>query len=281
MSTNTVPTGPADTVELRGGVRIPVLGLGVFGLSGNQTRRAVRAAIDAGYRHVDTASVYGNEHDVTGAVRAAAVAADVFVTTKVWNADHGFRETLSAFERSRRQLGVDVVDLYLVHWPVPGVRKDTWRAMEHLLEQGSVRAIGVSNYMSHHLEELLAIATYPPSVNQIELSPFSFRSRVDVVELCHAAGIAVQAYSPLTKGRLLTDPALVSIAARVRRDPAQVMLRWALQRGLIPLPKSTDAGRIASNAAIFDFHLSTVEMDELDALDRGLVTPGWDPTSAP
>lgn len=275
------PTGPADTVTLRGGVRIPVMGLGVFGLSGTQTRRAVRAAVDAGYRHVDTASVYGNEEDVANGIRAAAPADDVIVATKVWNADHGFQETLRAFEHSSRRLGVDVIDLYLVHWPVPGVRKDTWRAMEHLLEQGKVRAIGVSNYMTRHLEELLAIAVHPPSVNQIELSPFSFRSRADVVELCRAAGITVQGYSPLTKGRLLADPTLAAVARRVGRTPAQVLLRWALQHRVIPLPKSTDPGRIAENAAIFDFQLSEEDMAGLDALDRDLVTPGWDPTGAP
>ncbi|MEV4316925.1 aldo/keto reductase [Actinocrispum sp. NPDC049592] len=270
----------SDTIPLRGGVPMPVIGLGVFTMSGRDTQSAVAAALKCGYRHVDTASIYGNEAEVGSAVRRCGVA-DVFVTTKLWNADQGFGQTISAFERSRKRLDVDVVDLFLMHWPVPGKRLDTWRAMEQLLDEGRVRAIGVSNFMAHHLDELLGAAVHPPAVNQIELSPFSYGSRRDVVDLCQDAGIVVQAYSPLTKGALLHDAAVSAVAGRHQRGNAQILIRWALQKGLVPLPRSGNPQRIAANADVFGFSLSEQDMAELDALDRGLVTPGWDPTQAP
>lgn len=275
-------SGPADTVTLGGGVPIPRLGLGVFRAeAGGQTAAAVQTALAAGYRHIDTARIYGNESDVGAGVRASGVDREqVFVTTKLWNDDHGYRSVLGAFDASRRRLGLDVVDLYLVHWPVPGKRLDTWRAMEHLLDTGKVRAIGVSNYMTHHLEELLAVAERPPSVNQIELSPYNWSSRRDVVDLCAAHGIAVEAYSPLTKGRRLTDPPLVAIADAHGKSTAQVLIRWALQHDLIVLPKSARPERIAANADVYDFALTGDQMRALDALDEGLVT-GWDPSRAP
>lgn len=275
-------SGPSDTLPLAGGVQIPRLGLGVFRAeAGGQTAAAVQAALAAGYRHIDTASIYGNEADVGAGVRAGGVDREqVFVTTKLWNDDHGYRPALEAFDASRRRLGFDVVDLYLVHWPVPGKRLDTWRAMEHLLDTGKVRAIGVSNYMAHHLEELLAVAERPPSVNQIELSPYNWSSLRDVVDLCAAHGIAVEAYSPLTKGRKLADPPLVAIADAHGKSTAQVLIRWALQHDLIVLPKSARPERIAANADVYDFALTDDQMRALDALDEGLVT-GWDPSRAP
>lgn len=275
-------SGLAATITLHDDVAIPRLGLGVFRAeAGGQTATAVRAALRAGYRHIDTARIYGNEADVGDAIRASGLDRDhVFVTTKLWNDDHGYQPTLAAFEASRRRLGLDVIDLYLVHWPVPGLRLDTWRAMEHLLATGKVRAIGVSNYMVRHLEELLAVAEHPPSVNQIELSPYNWASRRDVLNLCAAQQIAVEAYSPLTKGRKLTDPPLAEIAAAHAKSTAQVLIRWALQKDLIVLPKSTRPERIAANADVFDFALTDSEMTRLDSLDEGLVT-GWDPTGAP
>ncbi|HEU4947631.1 MAG TPA: aldo/keto reductase [Kribbella sp.] len=275
-------TGPAATLTLRGGVPIPVLGLGVFrARAGGETSAAVEAALRTGYRHIDTARIYGNETDVSAGIRASGLDREqVFITTKLWNDDHGYRSTLDAFEASRRRLGVDVVDLYLVHWPVPGSRLDTWRAMEQLLASDRVRAIGVSNYMVRHLDELLAMAEVPPAVNQIELSPYNWASRRDVLDLCAAHGIAVEAYSPLTKGLKLSDPPLVAIARRHRKSTAQVLIRWALQKRLIVLPKSTRPERIAANADVFDFHLTDEDIAALDALDENLVT-GWDPTQAP
>lgn len=273
---------PDTTVEIRGGVPIPLIGLGVFRASaGGETAAAVQAALRAGYRHIDTARVYGNETDVGKGLRASGIDREqVFVTTKLWNDDQGFRSTLAAFEASRQRLGLSVIDLYLVHWPVPGKRLDTWRAMEHLLETGKVRAIGVSNYMVRHLEELLARTESPPAVNQIELSPYNWASRRAVLDLCAANHIAVEAYSPLTKGRKLADPPLVAIAMRHGKTTAQVLIRWALQKGFIVLPKSTRPQRIAANADVFDFDLTDKDMAALDALDQGLVT-GWDPTNAP
>ena len=267
---------------LADGNTIPTLGLGVWQVpDGPECEDAVRWALDAGYRHIDTAAVYGNEADVGRALRDSKVdREEVFVTTKLWNADHGYQQTLAAFERSRRLLQLDQVDLYLVHWPVAGQRLDTWRAMEHLLGTGKVRAIGVSNYMTRHLDELLRHAEQPPAVNQIELSPYNLASRADVLELCRRNGIQVEAYSPLTKGRKLADPPLVAVAEAHRRSTAQVLIRWALQHGLVVLPKSTRSERISANADVFDFTLTDAEMAALDALDENLVT-GWDPTTAP
>lgn len=282
LEQHAVQDSPAATIPLRGGVRIPVMGLGVFRApAGSATRVAVGAALEAGYRHIDTAAAYGNEADVGRALRTSGVDRDqIFLTTKLWNADHGYAETLAAFERSRRLLDVDHVDLYLVHWPVPGLRLETWRAMERILESGRAKAIGVSNYMTRHLEELLRVADQLPSVNQIELSPYSYRSRLDVVDLCRSHGIQVEAYSPLTKGVKLADPPLVAIARAHERSTAQILIRWALQRNLVVLPKSTRPERIADNADVFDFALTEAEMRTLDNLDENLVT-GWNPTTAP
>lgn len=271
-----------STIRLNNGVEIPRLGLGVYrAAAGAEARNAVLWALEAGYRHVDTAAFYGNEADVGRAIRESGIAReDVFVTTKLWNEDHGYDAALAAFDASLERLGFDYVDLYLIHWPVPDLRLESWRALERLYGEGRARAIGVSNYMVQHLEELLAHCTVVPAVNQIELSPWSWRSRRDVVELCRAQGIALEAYSPLTKGRRLDDPTLRSVAERVGRTPAQVLIRWALQRDLIVIPKSTNRGRIRENADVFDFELPAAEMERLEALDEGLVT-GWDPTTAP
>jgi diketogulonate reductase-like aldo/keto reductase len=278
----TVLSSSADTLPLSGGVQIPRLGLGVYRAEpGRQTATAVRTALDAGYRHIDTARIYGNESDVGAGIRASGIDREhVFVTTKLWNADHGYESTLDALEASRGRLGLDVLDLYLVHWPVPKQRLDTWRAMEHLLETGKVRAIGVSNYMVRHLEELLAVAESRPTVNQIELSPYNWASRREIVDLCAANGIAVEAYSPLTKGVKLTDPPLIAIGQAHGKSSAQVLIRWALQHDLIVLPKSTRPDRIAANADVYDFNLTDEQMRALDGLDENLVT-GWDPTTAP
>jgi diketogulonate reductase-like aldo/keto reductase len=270
----------ASQIELNNGVRIPVLGLGVFqAASGEETRRAVRWALDAGYRHLDTAKIYGNEADVGAALRESGVPREeVFVTTKLWNADHGYDRTLRACGESLARLGLAHVDLYLVHWPVQGLRLDTWRAMETLLGEGKCRAIGVSNYQVRHLEELLARSRVTPAVNQVELSPFLYPP--DLVRFCHDRGIALEAYSPLTRGVRLRHPAIVAVAAKVGRTPAQVLIRWALEHGFVVLPKSVTRARIEENARVFDFTLDADAMRTLDGLDEGLHT-GWDPTDAP
>jgi len=270
----------ASTLQLNNGVPIPRVGLGVFKAArGEETRSAVRDALRLGYRHIDTARVYGNEQDVGAAVRDSGVPrAEVFVTTKLWNDDQGYDAALAAFDKSLSRLGLDYIDLYLLHWPVPRQRLESWRALERLLGEGRVRAIGVSNFMVHHLDELLAHATIVPAVNQIEVSPFL--QQRDVRARCAERGIAVEAYSPLTRGARLRHPVLVELAAQLARSPAQVLLRWGLQHELIVLPKSTRAERIQENAALFDFELSPAAMARLDALEEGLVT-GWDPRHAP
>ncbi len=270
----------AATLLLNNGVEIPRLGLGVYlARRGAETRRAVRSALEVGYRHIDTAKDYGNEADVGAAVRASGLPrGEVFVTTKLWNDDQGFDSARRAFDASLARLGLEYVDLYLLHWPVPGRRLESWRALEQLYREKRVRAIGVSNFMGHHLEELLARAEIPPTVNQIEISPFL--QQREVRDFCAAQGIAVEAYSPLTRGKRLRHRVVVSIGERITRSSAQILLRWAWQHGLIVLPKSTRPERIAENAALFDFELSAEMMAELDGLEEGLAT-GWDPRDEP
>jgi diketogulonate reductase-like aldo/keto reductase len=274
------PTSLRSTVALRGGVDIPALGLGVYqSRPGAETREAVRAALEAGYRHVDTARAYGNERDVAEGIAASGVPrADVFLTTKLWNSEHGYDETLRACDASLARLGVERVDLYLVHWPVEGLRHHTWRAMERLRAEGKARAIGVSNYTIRHLEELLRAAREPPAVNQVELHPFL--SQPELVEWCAAQGIVIEAYAPIVKARRMDHPVLRRIASKHARTPAQVLVRWGLQRGFVVIPKSVRRERIEENADVFGFALDPVDMATLDGLDEGYRT-SWDPTDAP
>jgi len=270
----------ALSVRLNNDVELPRLGLGVFRAGrGQETRDAVREALRLGYRHVDTAKIYGNEQDVGAAIRESGMSrGDVFVTTKLWNEDQGYDKALRAFDASLERLGLEQVDLYLLHWPVPERRLESWRALERLLADGRTRAIGVSNFMVRHIEELVGHAKVVPAVNQIEVSPFL--QQRDVRALCDRHRIVVEAYSPLTKGARLSHPVVVDVAHRVCRSPAQVLLRWALQHDLVILPKSTRAERIAENAALFDFELGRAEMERLDGLEEGFVT-GWDPRDVP
>jgi diketogulonate reductase-like aldo/keto reductase len=264
------------TLPLRSGGTIPQVGLGVWQAArGATTRNAVLAALRLGYRHVDTARLYGNEADVGAAVRDSGIPRkEVFVTTKLWNEDHGFDPALRAFDASLERLGLDYVDLYLIHWPVGGKRRESWRALERIKADGRARAIGVSNFLVPHLEELLASASEPPAVDQIEIHPFL--QHRETRAYCKKHGIVVEAYSPLTRGHKLDHPVVVDVATRLQRTPAQVLLRWGVQHGLVELPKSTHEKRIAENAALFDFTLDAAAMNALDALDEGLAT-GWDP----
>ena len=275
MPTQNVTTA---SLPLSNGKTIPIVGLGVYqSTPGAPTRDAVRMALELGYRHVDTARVYGNEADVGAAVKAAAISRDqVFVTTKLWNDDHGYDNALRALDKSLQRLGLDYVDLYLVHWPVGGKRHDSWRALEAAFEDGRARAIGVSNYLVPHLTELLREATHAPHVNQIELSPFLQRG--ETIALCKQHGIVVEAYSPLTRGERLDHPVVVAAARAVGRTPAQVLLRWGVQHGYVVLPKSVRRERIAENAAVFDFELDAAWMAQLDGLEENLAT-GWDPAT--
>ncbi len=257
---------------------IPQVGLGVWQApTGGIAQEAVRTALREGYRHIDTARIYRNEGDVGAAVRSCGLPrSELFVTTKLWNDDQGYDSTLRAYDASLQRLGLESVDLYLLHWPVPGRRLDSWRALEKLYDEKRVGAIGVSNFMVRHLDELLAVARHPPAVNQIELTPFL--QRRDTVARCVAEGIVLEAYSPLTRGQRLDHPVVASIARDVGRTPAQVLLRWGVQHGYVVLPKSVTPARIRENLAVFDFALSPEAMTRLDALDEGLVT-GWDPAN--
>lgn len=258
---------------------MPLFGLGTFRTApGGSTRDAVAHALEAGYRLVDTAALYRNEADVGAAVRESGLPrGEVFVTTKLRQHDHGYDEALRAFDLSLDRLGLDYVDLYLIHWPGGGARLETWRALERILEDGGARAIGVSNYLVPHLREVLDAGGVVPAVNQIELHPFNHRSRGDVVELCRRHDIVVEGYSPLAKTQRLDDPAVTDIAAAHGRTPAQVLIRWALQHGFVTIPKSSDPGRIEENAAVFDFELDEGAMTRLDDLDDGFLT-SWDPS---
>jgi diketogulonate reductase-like aldo/keto reductase len=265
------------SLPLLTGARIPQVGLGVWQTPRGVTQAAVTAALQGEYRHVDTAMIYRNEEDVGRAVRESGVPrAEVFVTTKLWNADQGFDPALRAFDASLARLGLEYVDLYLIHWPVAGRRLDSWRALERIHAEKRARAIGVSNFMKPHLEELLARASVVPAANQIELTPFL--QRRETVSFCQEHGIVVEAYSPLTRGERLGHPVVVDVARGAGRTPAQVLLRWGIQHGFVVLPKSANPARIAENAALFDFVLDAGAMARLDALDEGLVT-GWDPAT--
>lgn len=267
-------------IPMRDGHTIPTLGLGVYQAPvGAETQAAVRAALACGYRHVDTARVYQNEGDVGQALRDSGVPrAEVFVTTKLWNADHGYDAARRACEASLQRLGLDYLDLYLIHWPVATVRHETWRALVDLQRHGLCRSIGVSNYTVRHLTDMLARTDTPPAVNQVEFHPFLYQQ--DLLTFCRSHGIVVEAYSPLTRGERLHDPIVTRVAAHYGRTPAQVLIRWSLQHGLVVLPKSTQPERIRANAAVYDFALSDADMALLDGLHEGLRTC-WDPTDAP
>ena len=263
-------------LPLNSGQTMPQVGLGVWQAArGEVTREAVLTALRLGYRHVDTAYVYGNEVDVGWAVRESGIPRDqIFVTTKLWNDHQGYDAARRAFEVSLKRLGLDYVDLYLLHWPVQGKRLDSWEALEALHGEGLARSIGVSNFLVPHLSELLDHCERKPAVNQIELSPFLQRRETQA--LCRKHGIVLEAYSPLTRGQRLAHPSVTAIAKEVGRTPAQVLLRWGIQHGLVVLPKSTHAPRIAENADLFGFELPAAAMASLDGLEEGLAT-GWDP----
>ncbi|MFI5588156.1 aldo/keto reductase [Amycolatopsis sp. NPDC051758] len=265
-------------IELNNGVRMPQLGYGVFQVPDDETTAAVKAALEAGYRSIDTAAVYGNEKGVGRALAEAGVARDeLFVTTKLWNSAQGYDSTLKAFDESMKKLGLEQLDLYLIHWPTPERDKylDTWKAFEKLHADGRVRAIGVSNFQPAHLERLLDAADVAPAVNQIELHPYLQQQEVREFDAKH--GIATEAWSPLAKGgSLLGDPVIADLAVKYSRTPAQIVLRWHLQLGNVVIPKSVTPSRIEENFDLFGFTLAEEELELLTPLDRGERT-GPDP----
>lgn len=265
----------ASTATLNNGMDMPWLGLGVFKAEdGDEVQQAVLAALDAGYRHIDTASVYGNEIGVGQAIRESAIPRDdIFVTTKLWNADIREGEVEAACDASLKRLGMDEVDLYLVHWPVEPI-VETWHKMQRLLEKGKVRAIGVSNFQVHHLERLLPDADVVPAVNQMEFHPKL--TCPDLLPYCREKTIQFEAWSPIMRGEVNEVPELKRIAEKHGKTPVQVTLRWDLQHQVVTIPKSVHADRIRENADLYDFELSDDEMALIDSLNTGYRT-GPDP----
>ncbi|QNN54587.1 aldo/keto reductase [Nocardioides mesophilus] len=257
------------TITLNNGVEIPQLGFGVFQIDPSETREATLTAFEVGYRHIDTAQMYGNEKGVGEAVRESGLdRGEVFVTSKLNNGFHAYDDALAAFDRSLEELGFDYLDLFLVHWPLPGVGDfvETWTAMEKIYESGRAKAIGVSNFQPHHLNRLANETTVTPAVNQIEVHPYLANDTVRAYDSEH--GIATEAWSPIAQGRVLDDPTIVRIAGNLGRTPAQVTLRWHLQRGDIVFPKSVTRSRVQENFEVFDFELSGTDMADITGLDR-------------
>lgn len=249
------------------GAKMPLLGLGVYNMHGRDAERAVKHAIDLGYRLIDTATSYNNEKEVGNAIRASGLARkDLFVTTKVPNTEQGYDKTLKAFDKSERELDIEYIDLYLVHWPIKATRKDTWKALERLYQEKRVRAVGVANYLIPFLEELKTYAQMVPMVNQVEFSPFLFLR--DLLAYCKEAGIQLQAYTPLVRGSKMENPLLMELSAKYQKTPAQVILRWNIQHGVSVIPKSANPDRQRENLDIFDFSISPEDMNRIDGLNE-------------
>lgn len=280
MTRDMIPAPLPATMMLADGVRMPRLAFGLYDVEPGATTQAVTlAAIAAGYRHIDTAQLYRNEADVGEAIRRCELPRDqLFVTTKVAPGNHGFDEAREAVDRSLGRLGLDHVDLLLIHFPVPRLRSETWRALVDLRAAGKARSIGVSNYTVRHLEELLGASDVAPSVNQVELSPFC--QQPGLAAFCRERGIVLEAYSPLTRGAKLSHPAVVAIAERRGRSAAQILLRWAVQRGHAVAVKTTTPARMRENAALFDFDLTPDDLTQLAGLDEDFRTC-WNPTDVP
>lgn len=251
---------------LNNGVEIPVVGLGVYN-SGSETTDAVRTALENGYRHIDTAAFYGNEVDVARGIKQSGIERkDVFITTKLWNDDMRTHMQCESIERSLEHLKTDYIDLYLIHWPVKDVFVESWKIMEEYYKKGVFRAIGVSNFHTQHMEELLKSAEVIPAVNQLEVHPYL--TQEPLVKYCQDKGIAVECWSPVARGKIFNDNVLDEIAKKYNKSISQIVLRWEVQRGLIVIPKSVHKDRIIENAEIFDFTLSKEDMDAIFALNK-------------
>ncbi|AOH56209.1 glyoxal reductase [Peribacillus muralis] len=261
-----------DTTTLHNGVDMPWFGLGVFKVEeGPELVNAVKSAIKHGYRSIDTAAIYQNEEGVGQGIReglkeAGITREDLFVTSKVWNADLGYESTLAAYEKSLTKLGLEYLDLYLIHWPVEGKYKEAWRALETLYKEGKVKAIGVSNFQIHHLEAVMKEANVKPMVNQVECHPRLTQKELQA--FCKEQGIQLEAWSPLMQGELLDNETLQAIATKHGKSVAQVILRWDLQNGIVTIPKSTKEHRIVENSSVFDFELTDGEMTQIDGLNQ-------------
>lgn len=261
-----------DTVKLNNGVKMPWMGLGVFKVKdGLEALSAVKAAIKNGYRSIDTASAYRNEEGVGAGIKESLKETglsreDLFITSKVWNSDQGYESTLSSYENSLKRLGLDYLDLFLVHWPVVGKYKDTWRALETLYKEKKVRAIGVSNFHVHHLKDLLKDAEIVPAINQVEFHPRL--AQKELRQFCKEQGIQFEAWSPLMQGQLLDNPILNGIADKYGKSVAQVILRWDIQNDVVTIPKSIKEHRIIENSNVFDFNLTKEDLDLIDSINE-------------
>lgn len=258
-----------DCAVLNNGLQMPWLGFGVYKISdGAEVANAVKYALDVGYRSIDTAAVYGNESGVGQGIRESGIPREeIFLTTKVWNSDQREQRTLAAFEESLDRLGLDYVELYLIHWPVEGCYKTTWQVMEQIYESGRAKSIGVSNFLVHHLEDLLSSSKIVPAVNQVEFHPYLVQP--ELLTYCQSHQIQVEAWSPLMQGEVVNVEAVQKLAEKYGKTPAQIVLRWAFQHKVVTIPKSSRPTRIAENAQIFDFELSQDEINLLDTLDKG------------
>lgn len=264
----------ADTFTLSNGVQIPCIGFGTWQTPDGETAvKAVEAALADGYRHIDAAAIYGNEESVGKAIANSGVKrGELFVTSKLWNDEHGYESTLRAFDKTLKDLGLEYLDLYLIHWPVPAKFKndwqkknaETWKAFEELYKEGRIRAIGVSNFLPHHVEELKKTAEIMPMVNQIEYHPGLMQK--EVADYSQKEGMLIEAYSPLGTGKMLGNETLKGIAEKYGKSVAQICIRWVLQNGVLPLPKSVTPSRIADNAQVFDFELAADDMAVIDAM---------------
>ncbi|MFL0690956.1 MAG: aldo/keto reductase [Agrobacterium tumefaciens] len=268
-------------IALNDGARIPQVGLGVWQTPNDEAAPAVKAALSAGYRHVDTAAVYENEEGVGEGIRQSGIdRSEIYLTTKLWNTEQGYEQTLKAFDASLKRLGTDYVDLYLIHWPSAhrGLFVDTWKAFVKLKEEGRAKSIGVSNFYPEHIEKIIAETGVTPVINQIELHPDFQQRKARAFHEKH--GIATQSWSPLGQGKLLGHPAIADIAAKLGRTPAQVIIRWHIDNGLVVIPKSVTPSRISENFKVFDFKLSAEDLDTLNGLDDAGARIGPDPKTA-
>jgi len=269
-------------IKLNNGVEIPLLGLGTWEITEGETIiDAIRFAISKGYRHIDTARIYGNEKGVGKGLKLSLeeqglTREDIFITTKLWINSFKYEKALKAFNRSLNNLGLDYVDLYLLHWPEPPYRQEAWKALESILKEGKTRSIGVSNYYQNHLDELLSEADIIPAVNQVEFTPYLYLK--ELKEYCENKGIRLEAYSPLTRGKKLKDSKLMDIAKKYNKSSAQILIRWGLQHEVIEIPKSSKEDHIIENSKVFDFTISEDDMALLDKFNEGLYLGIWNPT---
>lgn len=271
--------GIQNTTTLHNGVKMPWVGLGTWD-QGPQITNTVKFAIKTGYLSIDTGSFYQNEEGVGKGIQESGIPREnLFITTKVWNSEQGYEATLKSFEISMQKLGLAYIDLFLVHWPVKGKSKETWRALEKLYKEGRIRAIGVSNFEIHHIEDLLTVAEVKPMVNQIELHPLM--SCVELREYCKKQGIQVEAWAPLAQGKLFENAMLKELAGKYNKSVSQIILRWHLQNEVVTIPKSNNESRIIENGSIFDFELTTEDMEKINALNENHRLLGFDPDSIP